>query len=285
MICENKAPETDNAAEERNGQRPMMIQCTEKDREMLISCLKEEAVYNTFLLADIEDFGFEEEFQTVFAEVENGECIGVYLCYYRNLLIYCRNNRVNVDFLEQLFGMFLPDVIMGRPESVRVAQWLLSDYEMETRGFYVLDGSAGLEQIREYPERAGVEDAQEIYQFLRTIPELKDMYTSEKMIADQIEKAGGTHYVIRRDGRIAAHGGIAGESADTVMIGGIATAPEYRDQHLAGQIVSTLCREILERGKTPCLFSLRGEADNLYVTLGFRRIGDWATLTSSGQDI
>lgn len=57
-----------------------MIQCTEKDREMLFSCLKEEAVYNTFLLADIEDFGFEEEFQTVFAEVENGECIGVYLC-------------------------------------------------------------------------------------------------------------------------------------------------------------------------------------------------------------
>ena len=111
------------------------------------------------------------------------------------------------------------------------------------------------------------------------------MYTSEKMIADQIEKADGTHYVIRRDGRIAAHGGIAGESADTVMIGGIATAPEYRDQHLAGQIVSTLCREILERGRKPCLFSLRGEADNLYVTLGFRRIGDWATLTSSGQDI
>ena len=49
-----------------------MIQCTEKDREMLISCLKEEAAYNTFLLADIEDFGFEEEFQTVFAEVETG---------------------------------------------------------------------------------------------------------------------------------------------------------------------------------------------------------------------
>ena len=55
----------------------MVIQCKEKDREMLLSFLKQEAVYNTFLIADIEDFGFEEEFQTVFAEVENGECIGI----------------------------------------------------------------------------------------------------------------------------------------------------------------------------------------------------------------
>lgn len=256
----------------------MVIQCKEKDREMLFGFLKQEAVYNTFLLADIADFGFDEEFQTVFAEVENGECIGVYLCFYKNLLISCRDNRVNVDFLEQLFGMFVPDVIMGRPENVRVAHWLLTDYDLENRGFYVLDDASGLEAAAEQPETAGTEDAREIYEFLREIPELRDMYTSDHMISDQIGKAAGVHYLIRRDGRIAAHGCIAAESETSAMIGGIGTAPEYRGQHLAGQIVSALAGDILGRGKTPCLFSLRGGEQNLYVRLGFRKIGEWATL-------
>ena len=51
----------------------MVRECTEKDKEWLLAYLKEEAVYNTFLLADIEDFGFEESFQTVYMDEEQGE--------------------------------------------------------------------------------------------------------------------------------------------------------------------------------------------------------------------
>ena len=50
----------------------MVRECTEKDKERLLAYLKEEAVYNTFLLADIEDFGFEESFQTVYMDEEQG---------------------------------------------------------------------------------------------------------------------------------------------------------------------------------------------------------------------
>ena len=77
----------------------MIIQCTEKDREMLVSFLRKDPVYNTFILADIEDLGFDSSVQTVYAEVEGGECVGVYLCFYKNLLISCEENRTNVDFL------------------------------------------------------------------------------------------------------------------------------------------------------------------------------------------
>ena len=48
----------------------MIIQCTEKDREMLVSYLKKEPVYNTFILADIEDLGFDSDVQDVYAEVK-----------------------------------------------------------------------------------------------------------------------------------------------------------------------------------------------------------------------
>ena len=60
----------------------MVRECTEKDKEQLLAYLKEEAVYNTFLLADIEDFGFEEKFQTVYIDEEQGKIKGVYLCFY-----------------------------------------------------------------------------------------------------------------------------------------------------------------------------------------------------------
>ena len=59
----------------------MVRECTEKDKEWLLAYLKEEAVYNTFLLADIEDFGFEESFQTVYIDEEQGEIKGVYLFF------------------------------------------------------------------------------------------------------------------------------------------------------------------------------------------------------------
>lgn len=85
----------------------MVRECTEKDKERLLAYLKEEAVYNTFLLADIEDFGFEESFQTVYMDEEQGEIKGVYLCFYQNFLLYCRENEVNISFLEQLFSLSL----------------------------------------------------------------------------------------------------------------------------------------------------------------------------------
>ena len=261
----------------------MIIQCTEKDREMLVSFLEKDPVYNTFILADIEDMGFDSSVQTVYAEVEEGECVGVYLCFYKNLLISCEENRTNVDFLEQLFGMFLPDVVMGKPETVRVAGWLLTDYRFGTKGFYALEDDSCLEEVSAKMETARAEDAQEIFRFIQRIPEIADMYTSEKMIEDRIRDGLGVHYVIRENGAIVSHGNSAAESSGTVMIGGIATAPECRGRRLAGQIVSRLSRDIIAKGKTPCLISLQGEEHNLYARLGFKRIGDWAMLTNGGK--
>ena len=261
----------------------MIIQCTEKDREMLVSYLKKEPVYNTFILADIEDLGFDSDVQDVYAEVEGGECVGVYLRFYRNLLIFCEDDRTNADFLEQLFGTFLPDVVMGKPEAVSVAGRLLTDHCFETKGFYALEDASCLEEASVEPETARVEDAAEIFHFIQGIPEIAHMYTSEEMIEDRIRNGFGVHYVIRENGVIVSHGNSAAQSSATVMIGGIATAAEYRGRHLAGQIVSRLCRDIMEKGKTPCLISLRGDEDNLYTRLGFRKIGDWAMLTNGGK--
>ncbi len=56
---------------------------------------------------------------------------GVYLCIYKNLLLYCKENQVDIDFLEQIVSMQVPEVVAGRPDNVNVISWLLTDYRQE----------------------------------------------------------------------------------------------------------------------------------------------------------
>lgn len=237
------------------------------------------------MLADIADFGFDETFQTVYIDEEQGKIRGVYLCFYANFLLYCKKNEVNTEFLEQLFSMYTPDVIMGNTEDVRKVQWVLSDYTMESRGLYQFCHPEELAAETTEIQKAVPEDVDDIFAFLQSIPELKHLYTSKQMIADRIGKNCGTHYIVRENGNIIAHANSAAESEFTTMIGGVSTADAYRGKGLAGQIVSKLCRDIQERGKQPTLFSIQGEENNLYSRIGFRKIGEWGTLTrTAGPD-
>lgn len=257
----------------------MVRECTGKDKEQLLAYLKEEAVYNTFLLADIEDFGFEEPFQTVYMDEEQGEIKGIYLCFYQNFLLYCRENEVNISFLEQLFSGYIPDVVMGKTQTVQIVQRILTEHVLESRDLYLFADEACLEKENPEIRAAGMEDVDDIFAFLQSIDELRHLYTSKQMIADRIEKNCGVHYIIRRDGKIIAHANSAAQCEATTMIGGVSTAPKERGQGLGGQVVSRLCRDILAKGKTPCLFSIRGEEHNLYHRIGFQKIGEWGTLT------
>lgn len=257
----------------------MVRECTEKDKEQLLAYLKEEAVYNTFLLADIEDFGFEEKFQTVYMDEEQGKIKGVYLCFYQNFLLYCKENEVNILFLEQLLSQYEPDVVMGKTQTVQIVQRILTEHVLESRGLYIFSDESCLEP--DHPDicAASMEDVDDIFAFLQSIDELRHLYTSKQMIADRIAKNCGVHYIIRKDGKLIAHANSAAQCEATTMIGGVATAPEERGKGLGGQVVSRLCREILAKGKTPCLFSAQGAEHNLYNRLGFQKIGEWGTLT------
>lgn len=256
----------------------MVKECTEQDRPALLAYLKQEPVYNTFMLADIEDFGFDETFQTVYMDIEQGECQGVYLCFYNNLILYSKDGNINISFLEQLFSLYIPDVVMGKIEDVRIAQRILFDYRLEARGMYLFHDAGCLTEGNAEIQEASEKDVDDIFAFLQSIPELKNLYKSKQMIEDRIHKNCGIHYLIRENGRIIAHANSTAECEDTVMIGGVAVEPGHQGRKLASQVVSVLCRKILEKGKLPCLFCSRKEEHNLYYRIGFRYIGEWATL-------
>lgn len=258
----------------------MVKECGSQDRPALLAYLKQEPVYNTFMLADIVDFGFDEKFQTVYMDIEEEECQGVYLCFYQNLLLYSKNGNINISFLKQLLSEYIPDVVMGKIKDVKAVQRILSDYRLEARGLYLLCDPGSLMEENTGIQQASGEDVDDIFAFLQSIPEMRSLYASKQMIEDRIRRNCGIHYLIRENGRIIAHANSTAECEETTMIGGVAVESAARGKKLASQVVSALCRQILAKGKLPCLFCSRGEEHNLYYRIGFRYMGEWATLTA-----
>ena len=105
----------------------MIRECTNDDMQMISEYLGNE-VYGRAILSAVKAYGFEERFQTVYVDVEGGSCEGVYLWLHGNLFLYSQKNKVEIDFLEQMFGIEARDLVAGRKDNVNIASWLLTDY-------------------------------------------------------------------------------------------------------------------------------------------------------------
>ena len=116
----------------------MIRECTETDREILVGYLEEDS-YGQAIFHLIDEFGFEQKFQSVYMDIEEEQCKGVYLMIYKNVLLYSKENQVEIDFLEQMLSVLVPEMVIGRKDNVNIVSWLLTDYRMDT-----VDQSPGL---------------------------------------------------------------------------------------------------------------------------------------------
>ena len=258
----------------------MIKRCIKTAEEKLLNYLSNEAVFNTFMIADILNYGFEQEFQSIYADIEEDSISGVYLKFYENLIVYSHLNRIDRKFMKEWLQDFSPAVIMGKAKLVSVFQELLPSYQFAQKSLYILKEekfNAGIR--RNITIRAAtLADVDKIYDFLMTIEEIKGLYGSKEMIENRIRTGDGIHYLVEEDGEIIGHANSTASNPYTVMIGGVATALDARSRGIARNVVAVAAKEILAQGKTPCLFCREGTEDNLFIDLGFERAGEWAVL-------
>lgn len=255
----------------------MIIRCDEGHRDALLRLLESQPLQNTFLLADIEGYGFEVDFQKVWMETD-AEKPAVYLLFYDNLSVFApAAENLNAAWVARLMAEHDVSCLMGRLELVA---------PLAEAGGVPLNSKVLCGRRTPVPgpdddsiKVAGPEDVDEIHAFLNTIPEFASMYASRDMIAGRIATGGGVHLIIREEGRIIAHGNTAAASRHAVMMGGIATAQPYRHRGYAGRIVAQLCRIIARQGKTPCTLSTKGFYDDYYQPEGFDFLCDWGMTT------
>lgn len=141
----------------------MIRECRQEDLTALAGYLSEEP-YGRAILTAIREYGLNEKFQTVYINVQPGgevtaeRITGVYLWLHRNLMLYCRTNQVDIDFLEQMIGEIQPDLVAGRKDNVNIVSWLLTDYnlttDVEMPQFLDAEGR-GIDCMAAHPEHRG----------------------------------------------------------------------------------------------------------------------------------
>ena len=115
----------------------MIRVCKEADKEVLAEYLKDEP-YGKAIAAALEAFGVDAPFETVYIDEEPGgesaekKVRGAYLWLHGTLILYCKENQVGIDFLEEMMGIEAPRMVAGRKDNVNIVSWLLTDYDMET---------------------------------------------------------------------------------------------------------------------------------------------------------
>ena len=250
----------------------MMIRCSEKHRQECLDYLNSDPVMNLFLIGDIQQYGFDHGFQTVFVDKDE-QVHAVYLVYYDGLLISAAKGRVDAAFVEKLVDEYGIRVIQGRQEVIDELpsiSWRRQQCVFSRMGeFHPLP--QGDFEIR----RAQPQDAPAIAQLLQ---EVFGRPQAVQPLRRQIETGAGRHLLIEQNGILYCQANSTAETPRAAMIAGVATRADHRRQGMAKAVVSQLCQQLLDEGKTPCLFTDSEEAAALYRRLGFVPAGSWVML-------
>lgn len=249
--------------------------CKEEDRTKIVEYLQKEPVYHTFLLSDLECYGFDREFQQVYVQEEAGVCEGVVLRYYNNLILSDFERTPKCEEIAKLVTSEITTV-MGKSEIVEQVMGQVDKHWTITRNTLYVH-----QHMKKFPKKggtirkAGKEDIDSIYEFLMTFPETRSLYAEKGMIENRISGTEGFHIIMENKGKIIAHGNSAAAADQTCMMGGICVAEHMRGQGCAKEILHTLCEEIRRQGKIPCIFAAEKERYSIFEELGFEPYGKW----------
>lgn len=259
----------------------MLRKLTERDRERVMEFILPEPSFNAFFIGDVENFGFDFDFQEIWADLDSeGHIRTLMLRFYTNNVVYTKNK-------ETLNGKVVPSFLKRIP-----GKWVLSGKEWIVDE---LSNSVAFERIdRQYlaeltsgefleptnldvsVERANEYQFRQVVKLHRGIEEFSRFGDNTEAVEYNHKSGTGRTIVVEIDNHVVSCASSAAESSQTAVIIGVATASEYRGRGYATACVAGLCKELLREGKTVCLFYDNPAAARIYKRLGFRDIGRWS---------
>jgi len=255
----------------------MIRKLTSADREIAQTLLQREPEINLYMLGNMEAIGFDADFCEFWGDFdERGELRGIADRYFTGWVVY---GRPDADW-EALAALIDDDATATRlqdnPGGIPSLLPLLSRHRAaEVNVEELMRLSAVDFTPQSIPEgvtvrRATLDDKDALVDFYR---DAGNMHRSEAGIERPLRDT--TVFVGTREGKIVCTALTNAEIADRAMIGGVYTLPDERGKGTARAVVSVLCADLLQRGKTPALYWVNPSAGKVYRTLGFKAIGEW----------
>ena len=252
-------------------------QLSEAHRPQLLSFLRQDPANNIFLIGDVAAFGVRGRNIAFWGAFRQANLAGVAMLLGESASFYAPE-RACVDQLLPKVGLaqnlsgvlgLMEDVVSRLPAQRLV--WATNEFfcRLDARKFRPCDAS-------------GVRPAVAADLGLMT-----DLYAqgdassqlSRRQVSEQMERqlASARFHVMVIGHEIICAAAAVAETEDTAMIVSVLTAPAARNRGHAGAVVSSLCANLLARGKTPHLFYREDNdaAGRVYRRLGFAPIGRW----------
>lgn len=267
----------------------MIRKLTESDRVQVLEYLYQEASLNIFIIGDIENFGFDTDFQTIYGEFIDEQYQSVLLFYKENVIYYSHELSFNEEYLP-IINAYPYGFISGRKALTDILEPYFSDmkvkpmYFSEVNEFQLEDELEAIESSKDIDISLmqSKEEAAELFYLLNTITEFDSMQkeTVEKFVEGKMQNLPHSPtYYIRKDGIIVATACTVADTKNSAMVVAVATHIDYRKQGLASKVMVKLLHEYLvNRQKSLCLFYDNPAAGKIYHRLGFVDKDMWVML-------
>ncbi len=92
---------------------------------------------------------------------------------------------------------------------------------------------------------------------------------------EQVQAMLPSLWVLEDGGAITCVGAISARTDRAAMITAVFTPTRHRRRGYAGALVQAMSREIVQSGRTACLFYVNPDAGRIYKRLGYRELGPW----------
>lgn len=257
----------------------MIRKLVEKDREEVLQFLKRENALNLFIIGDIENFGFYTDFHELWAQLDlNNSYKAVLLRYFNSFVFYAKDDDFDVVSFANIIKNYKDSNSLSGKKSVIDPFEEYIDFNKSRNQFFTeLKTKKGLLPIdvKLNIQRATIKDCEELYKLRRSIEEFSEFPFSLEAFKKTFKTNTGRTFYIREDNRIVSSASTTAENSSSAMIIGVCTLKEYRNRGYATACITALCNELLEEGKSLCLFYDNADAGGIYQRIGFREIGMW----------
>jgi uncharacterized protein len=258
----------------------MIRKLTRKNHDQLIEYLSNEKAMNLFIIGDVEAFGYDSPFQELWADFnDRGDIQGVLLRFYNGYIPYAKE-AIDVEAFasimlqDEKFEEFsgkesivehfegYPGLRLGKKMSMYFAECIHANK---------------LDQDLELPlvKRATLEDVSKITYLRSQITEFSGLPDQEEKVKEQMIAGVSRTYYIEQNEQFVAAASTVAENSMSAMVVGVCALPEYRQMGYATQLMNALCKDVLQEGKTLCLFYNNPKAGSIYHRIGFEDIGRW----------
>jgi len=260
----------------------MIRKLTDNDRELALTYLSDEPAINLFIIGDIEGFGFEEEFQEIWADInEQNKIDGLLLRYHENFIPYSKKEDFDwTSFKKTIVALenkIEGHVMMSGKESIlNNFDDILPNHKRRSTYFCELRSQENLvNKDMDLIKIADVNDAKRVYDLIEEIAEFAGSINDVDRIRHKLETNTGRIYYYEDKGIMTSVAQTTAENSMSAMVVGVATHRDYRKSGLMSKCLSKLCSDVLNEGKTMCLFYDNPKAGRVYHKLGFETLDMW----------